>query len=257
MPILYSLRRHPDGFMIAKFDVDFNVAAIYHLKVKETSPLTRALPTNLICECPAGPRLSCKHRKMVPIFVAANAIDSSKFYCYETQTWHQPIPTMTAGDDAATRAAELNAYEAILGKRPNAVYQGTPIYEVESLEGAAPIIPTALELGGAIHACLDECQTHNWCLLNGCKRQAAPNITATEINRRIADPLTPANQALARAHAALLEPLLDKAIELTNAGEGPGPSTHAVEPRASPSQEPGSASPGRRGEPVVPLRRLK
>lgn len=103
MPILYSLRRHPSGFMIAKFDADMNVAAIYHL---------RSIPMGYYaCECPAGARPNCKHRRMVPIFLASNAVDSDRFYCYETQMWHRPIPTYGEGEASAAIASAASGVE--------------------------------------------------------------------------------------------------------------------------------------------------
>ena len=74
--ILYSIRRGPHGYQLGKFDDDFNVAAVYDVDLKH-------------CTCPAGPRPSCKHRKMLPRMLAK--VDTNQFYCYETQTWHQPL----------------------------------------------------------------------------------------------------------------------------------------------------------------------
>ena len=37
--------------------------------------------------CPAGVRPTCRHRKMLPLFMANDAIDTNKFYCYETHQW--------------------------------------------------------------------------------------------------------------------------------------------------------------------------
>ncbi len=111
MPILYNLRRTADGYIIAKFDEDFNVAGVYTL-----SPQGRGLA----CDCPAGPRPSCKHRKMVPIFAAAGRIDTSAFYCYETQQWHQPIPAGPWDADSPTADRAMAESERTIPTKPPA-----------------------------------------------------------------------------------------------------------------------------------------
>lgn len=98
--ILYACRTStPDAYVIAKFDEDFNVAATYNL-----TALTKV--TDWSCDCPAGPRPSCRHRKMLQAFLAANAVDTDRFYCYETQSWHQPLATLGEGEPQAAKAAD-------------------------------------------------------------------------------------------------------------------------------------------------------
>jgi hypothetical protein len=76
---LYNCYSTPTGHRIVKFDSLLNVEAVYNL-----DPLGH-------CDCPASTRPSCKHRKMMPIFVKAGAVNSDRFLCYETQTWHKPV----------------------------------------------------------------------------------------------------------------------------------------------------------------------
>lgn len=78
--ILYNLRKTSDGFMLAKFGPDFNVEAVYHLQPQAGG---------YTCDCPAGHRPSCKHRKMIARMIPK--ADSDEFYCYETQSWHKPL----------------------------------------------------------------------------------------------------------------------------------------------------------------------
>lgn len=78
--ILYNLRKTSDGFMLAKFGPDFNVEAVYHLQPQVGG---------YTCDCPAGHRPSCKHRKMLARMIPK--ADSDEFYCYETQSWHKPL----------------------------------------------------------------------------------------------------------------------------------------------------------------------
>ena len=73
---LYNIRRGPHGFSLAKFDENLNLLAAYDVDPK-------------YCSCPAGPRPTCRHRKMLPRMLGK--VDSAEFYCYETQTWHSPL----------------------------------------------------------------------------------------------------------------------------------------------------------------------
>lgn len=84
--ILYNLRKTSDGFMFAKFGPDFNVEAVYHLTAVQCGV---ASIVNYNCDCPAGGRPSCKHRKMLTRMIPK--ADSDEFYCYETQSWHKPL----------------------------------------------------------------------------------------------------------------------------------------------------------------------
>jgi hypothetical protein len=74
--ILYSIRRGPKGHTITKFDEDMNPVAVYDVSVGS-------------CTCPAGPRPTCRHRKMLARMLPC--VNSPDFYCYETNTWHRPI----------------------------------------------------------------------------------------------------------------------------------------------------------------------
>lgn len=74
--ILYSLRTAEFGHTITKFDSDLNPEATYDV-------------TMLTCTCPAGPRDSCRHRKMLAKMISY--VDTDWFYCYETNAWHRPF----------------------------------------------------------------------------------------------------------------------------------------------------------------------
>ena len=74
--VLYNIKRGPHGYGIGKFDQDLNLLAAYNTSTD-------------YCSCPAGPRPTCRHRKMLPRMLSRVATD--EFYCYETQTWHQPL----------------------------------------------------------------------------------------------------------------------------------------------------------------------
>lgn len=127
MPTLYALRTHTLGYQMAKFDADFNVAAVYSLTATETKP------TEIVCDCPGWLRRAmCKHVRMLHIFQKAEAINTDRFYCYETQTWHQPIQTYGEGEASAAKAAALPTNA---GEGPGAVHaRGSPLIASPSQE---------------------------------------------------------------------------------------------------------------------------
>ena len=86
---LYNIKRGPHGYAIGKFDRDLNLLAAYNTSTD-------------YCSCPAGPRPTCRHRKMLPRMLAK--VDQPEFYCYETQTWHRPLEAF--GLEPSERGAE-------------------------------------------------------------------------------------------------------------------------------------------------------
>ena len=94
--ILYNIKRGPHGFAIGKFDEDLNLLAAYNTDSD-------------YCSCPAGPRPTCRHRKMLPRMLGR--VDTDEFYCYETQTWHQPLaapPERKIPSPWTVEASDLN-----------------------------------------------------------------------------------------------------------------------------------------------------
>jgi len=78
--ILYSLRSSDSGYQITKFDDDLNPEATYTVSLSE-------------CDCPAGVRPTCRHRKMLGVMV--DRCDSAWFYNYDTGEWHDPFSSST------------------------------------------------------------------------------------------------------------------------------------------------------------------
>lgn len=100
MPSLYSLRSTPDGaFAITKFSQDLHPESLYAL-----SPSA--------CTCPQGHKSTCRHRKMLPIFLTAKHVDDGWFLEWETRRW---VPAITEDDAVALEAAELAAGDVIEG----------------------------------------------------------------------------------------------------------------------------------------------
>ncbi len=74
MTTLYNCHTDGDQYRITKFDSLGNVESTYLCTVDE-------------CECPAGFRPSCRHRHMLPRFIAKEAVNSFWFYDYDRQGW--------------------------------------------------------------------------------------------------------------------------------------------------------------------------
>lgn len=82
---LYNLHIvEPGHYKMAKFDSDFNVAAVYDLTAKGAG---------YSCNCPASARVvkykPCKHQRMLPYMLGA--VNTDRFYDPETGRWHQPL----------------------------------------------------------------------------------------------------------------------------------------------------------------------
>lgn len=108
---LYNIRRGPHGFQLGKFDHDLNLLAVYDTDAKH-------------CTCPAGPRPTCKHRKMLPRMLAR--VDTDEFYCYETQTWSRPLAQMADEYNGASEQPVEPTTPAILAQVEAATPQPTP-----------------------------------------------------------------------------------------------------------------------------------
>ncbi len=74
MATLYNCHTDGDQYRITKFDSLGNVESTYLCTIDE-------------CECPAGFRPTCRHRHMLPRFLAKGAVNSFYFYDYDRQGW--------------------------------------------------------------------------------------------------------------------------------------------------------------------------
>ena len=104
---LYNIHRGPAGFTIGKFDSSLNLLAAYDVDPKH-------------CTCPAGPRPSCRHRKMLPRMLAK--VNTPEFYCYETNTWHRPLQAteMQVYGEGSAEPVDVVIGEAVSCPKPAA-----------------------------------------------------------------------------------------------------------------------------------------
>jgi hypothetical protein len=76
VPNLYNCRHSGDQYRISKFDHHFDLESSY-------------LCTEAECECPAGHRPTCRHRQMIPKFIAREAVNTEWFFDHDRGGWVQ------------------------------------------------------------------------------------------------------------------------------------------------------------------------
>lgn len=89
---LYNCKHAGDQYRITKFDSDANVEASY-------------LTDGIECDCPAGVRPTCRHRKMLPLFKASKGTNGNMFYDFDAGTWLE-IGEPGAADESAEEWAD-------------------------------------------------------------------------------------------------------------------------------------------------------
>jgi len=73
---LYNCRHSGDQYRITKFDSDMNPQGSYLTSLEE-------------CECPAGVRPTCRHRQMLPKFIARGHVGDEWFLDFDRGGWVQ------------------------------------------------------------------------------------------------------------------------------------------------------------------------
>lgn len=86
---LYNCKASGSSYRLTKFTNDLEVEASYLTNGRE-------------CDCPAGHRPVCRHRIMLPRFIAKNATAGQWFHNYEHQQWIR-----AAADDEADTLGDL------------------------------------------------------------------------------------------------------------------------------------------------------
>lgn len=79
---LYQVRstNDPSQWVVKKVDFDFNPSGEYHVSRVGAGH-------NLMCDCFAGTKSTCRHRTMLPIFEFENKIDTNQWYNFDKQSW--------------------------------------------------------------------------------------------------------------------------------------------------------------------------
>lgn len=77
MPALYNMTTNSGEYVITKFTPDYKVEGRYVVSAQG-------------CDCPAGSKPTCRHRKMLPMFLKDRHIGDGYFLDWDTRLWWQP-----------------------------------------------------------------------------------------------------------------------------------------------------------------------
>lgn len=90
MPSLYTCKTvDVSTWRIAKFDTNMALEASYVLDWD-------------LCECPAGDKPTCRHRKMLKTFISAGHVNDGWFLDYDAKVWSKPLAELlSAGEPTA------------------------------------------------------------------------------------------------------------------------------------------------------------
>ncbi len=77
--ILYNCHHSGDQYRITKFDSDMSVVSSYLCSLEE-------------CDCPRGSHPTCRHRQMLPKFIAQQHIGDEWFLDFDRGGWVQMGP---------------------------------------------------------------------------------------------------------------------------------------------------------------------
>ena len=76
---LYNAKRVEDAYRVTKFTDDLDAESSY-------------ITSRSTCECPAGLRDSCRHRQMLPEFIANERVNSEWFLDWDKRRWYYYNP---------------------------------------------------------------------------------------------------------------------------------------------------------------------
>ena len=105
MPILYNCRHDGDQYRITKFDSDMNVESSYVCTTEE-------------CICPAGVRPTCRHRQMLPKFIARQHVGDEWFFDFDRGGWVQMGDEWKRQEPVTTEQLDVAQFGKVLHERP-------------------------------------------------------------------------------------------------------------------------------------------
>ena len=86
---LYNCHRIDERhYKMTKFDNDLN--PMYSAQRNAEPRLCSYVCSTDTCDCPAGEAKSCRHRKMLNIFISNKKIDTGYFFDYVQHSWYRP-----------------------------------------------------------------------------------------------------------------------------------------------------------------------
>ena len=107
MKELYNCHRIDDKhYQITKFDEDLN--PVYSAQKNAPPRLASYVCSTSTCDCPAGHASSCRHRKMLPIFISNKRVDSDFFFIWDEHEWYK-APGISFENDEPLMPTEMHA----------------------------------------------------------------------------------------------------------------------------------------------------
>ncbi len=113
MTILYNCRHSGDQYRITKFDSDMNPISSYLCSLEE-------------CDCPRGPHPTCRHRQMLPKFIARQHVGDEWFLDFDHGGWVQMDQPHAELEPHSTEASALDFDSKDGGSNPPAVATHIP-----------------------------------------------------------------------------------------------------------------------------------
>ncbi len=113
MTILYNCRHSGDQYRITKFDSDMNPQGSY-------------LVTRQECDCPAGPRPTCRHRNMLHDFLERQHVGDEWFLDFDRGGWVQMDQPKAKPEPHSTEASAPDFDSEDGGSNPPAVATHIP-----------------------------------------------------------------------------------------------------------------------------------
>jgi len=98
MTILYNCRHAGDQYRITKFNPEMNVESSYLCTLEE-------------CDCPRGPHPTCRHRQMLPKFIARQHVGDEWFLDIDRGGWVQMDPRIILIEDIDLFGPSTTYYE--------------------------------------------------------------------------------------------------------------------------------------------------
>ena len=71
---LYNVKSRNSEYRVTKFDDDLEPESSY-------------VTSEVACDCPAGHRDSCRHRTMLPRFIANSRVNTAWMYDFDNERW--------------------------------------------------------------------------------------------------------------------------------------------------------------------------
>lgn len=138
--ILYNLKTlfpSHNQFRITKFDDDLNVDTSYITSVSG-------------CECPQSHKPTCRHRKMLPLFLERQRQDSPWFLCFDNMMWVDPVNGLMEPSKTHQPIIHDSANTPIAARATPVPHQPEVVSPLTTSQPLSPPPPTACPASPAV-----------------------------------------------------------------------------------------------------------